>query len=88
MNHKVVSSYGESSPRVIIVGLFDPIYIKGNNKNDKPDAGATFTNFAKIFIKDRPQGNDDISAVFVGFVPAGNNGGTSGTLLKVIRLVE
>ncbi|MGH7514247.1 MAG: pilus assembly protein TadG-related protein [Gemmatimonadales bacterium] len=87
-NHKVVSSYGEASPRVIIVGLFDPWYIKGTAKNDKPDAGMTFTNFAKVFIDTRPNGNDDISVKFVGFVPGGNNGGTSGTLLKVLRLVE
>ena len=41
------------SPRVIIVGLMDPIYIKGSSKNVKPDAGAKFSNFARLFLQDR-----------------------------------
>jgi hypothetical protein len=82
------SSYpGETSPRVIIVGLFDPIFIKGANKNNKPDAGVVFNNFAKIFLQPA-NGNDDVTARFIGFIPGGGGGVAAGTLVKVPRLVE
>ena len=35
----------------------DPKYIKGNSTNVKPDAGAKFSNFARIFL-DRPSGQE------------------------------
>jgi hypothetical protein len=87
VGHRVNSTYGESSPRVIIVGLFDPFYIKGTSKNDKPDAGVKYNNFAKVFLEN-VNGNDDITARFVGFVNGGGGGNPSGTLVKVLRLVQ
>ena len=82
------SSYpGETSPRVIIVGLFDPKYIKGANRNDKPEDGVVFNNFAKIFLQPANK-NDDVTARFIGFIPGGGGGVAAGTLVKVPRLVE
>jgi hypothetical protein len=89
VNHRVVSSLGENSPRVIIVGLFDPKYIQGTSRLDKPDAGMVYNNFAKIFIDARPNGNDDITARFVGFLSSGGSGGpVSCSNCKTLRLVE
>jgi len=84
------SSYPDwtKSPRVIIVGLMDPIYIKGNSKNVKPDPGATFNNFARIFLKDSPGNTDNIEGVFLGFAPGGSGGPTGGTLVKVLQLIQ
>lgn len=85
------SSYPDwtKSPRVILVGLMDPIYIKGNSKNTKPDPNATFNNFARLFIKDRPVSNDDnLSAIFIGFAPGGSGGPLPGTLVKQLQLIQ
>jgi putative Flp pilus-assembly TadE/G-like protein len=87
VGHQVNSTYGDNSPRVIIVGLLDPVYIKGTSKTDKPDAGARYNNFAKVFLES-VNGNDDITARFVGFVSGGGGGTPSGTLVKVLRLVQ
>jgi hypothetical protein len=78
---------GETSPRVIIVGLFDPKFIKGTNRNDKPEDGVVFNNFAKIFLQPATS-NDDVTARFIGFIPGGGGGVAAGTLVKVPRLVE
>jgi hypothetical protein len=76
------------SPRVIIVGLMDPIYIQGNSTNVKPDPGAVFNNFARIFLKDSPGNTDNIEGVFLGFAPGGSGGPTGGTLVKVLQLIQ
>jgi hypothetical protein len=84
------SAYADwtQSPRVIIVGLMDPIYIKGNSKNVKPDPGATFNNFARIFLKDSPGNTDNIEGIFLGFAPGGGGGPTGGSLVKVLQLIQ
>jgi len=84
------SSYPDwtKSPRVIIVGLMDPIYIQGNSQNVKPDQGATFNNFARIFLKDSPGNTDNIEGVFLGFAPGGSGGPTGGTLVKILQLIQ
>jgi hypothetical protein len=76
------------SPRVIIVGLMDPIYIQGNTTNVKPDPGAVFNNFARIFLEDSPGNTDNIQGVFLGFAPGGGGGPTGGTLVKVLQLIQ
>lgn len=83
------------SPRVVVVGLFDPKFIEptctaaaqGNAQNCKPAQGATYANFARIFLT-ATQGNDDIQATFIGFVGGGGGAGTTGPLVKALRLVE
>jgi hypothetical protein len=76
------------SPRVIIVGLMDPVYIQGNSTNVKPDQGAVFNNFARIFLQDTPGNTDNIKGVFLGYAPGGSGGPTGGTLVKVLQLIQ
>lgn len=76
------------SPRVIIVGLMDPIYIQGNSKNVKPDPGATFNNFARLFLQDTPGNTNNIEGFFLGYAPGGSGGPTGGTLVKVLQLIQ
>jgi hypothetical protein len=76
------------SPRVIIVGLMDPIYIQGNSSNVKPDQGAVFNNFARIFLQDAPGNTDNIQGIFLGFAPGGGTGPVSGTLVKKLQLIQ
>jgi hypothetical protein len=76
------------SPRVVIVGLMDPIYIQGNSTNVKPDPGAVFNNFARIFLQDTPGNVDNIQAIFLGYAPGGTGGTVAGTLVKQLQLIE
>jgi hypothetical protein len=90
-NQKVENSaYGDwtKSPRVIIVGLMDPIYIQGNSTNVKPDQGAVFNNFARIFLEEDPGNTDNIKGIFLGFAPGGGDGEVSGTLVKQLQLIQ
>ena len=77
------------SPRVIIVGLMHPKYIKGNSTNVKPDAGAKFSNFARIFLDTPPGKNtDNLAGVFLGFAPGGTGGSVAGSLVRQLQLIE
>ena len=76
------------SPRVILVGLMDPIYIQGNSVNVKPDQGATFNNFARLFLNDTPGNTDNLTGIFLGYAPGGSGGPTGGTLVKVLQLIQ
>jgi hypothetical protein len=77
------------SPRVIIVGLMHPKYIKGSSKNVKPDNGATFSNFARLFVDTPPSKNtDNLSGVFLGFAPGGAGGPIAGSLVRKLQLIE
>ena len=76
------------SPRVIIVGLMDPIYIKGNSTNVKPDPGAKFSNFARLFLEDTPGNTDNLAGVFLGFAPGGGGGNVTGALVHRLQLIE
>jgi hypothetical protein len=84
------SSYADwtQSPRVIIVGLMDPIYIQGSSTNVKPDQGAVFNNFARIFLQDAPGNTDNIKGIFLGFAPGGTGGTVAGTLVKTLQLIQ
>jgi hypothetical protein len=81
--------YGDwtQSPRVIIIGLIDPKYWIANSKNTKPDPGAVYSNFARMFLLSA-QGNDNVQAIFLGPAPGGQGGPTGGTLVKVLQLIE
>ncbi len=77
------------SPRVIIVGLMHPKYIKGNSQNVKPDAGATYSNFARLFLDIPPGKNtDNLAGVFLGFAPGGGGGNVAGSLVRRLQLIE
>jgi len=88
--HQVVgSSYSDwtKSPRVIIIGLIDPKYWTTSSKNTKPDAGSTFSNFARMFLLDSDK-NDNVKAIFLGPAPGGSGGPTGGTLVKQLQLIQ
>ena len=78
------------SPRVVIVGLIDPIYWTANSSNTKPDPGSMFTNFARIFLlPNNPTGPpDNVKALFIGTAPGGGGGPVKGPLIKVVQLIE
>ena len=78
------------SPRVVIVGLIDPIYWTATSSNNKPDPGSTFTNFARIFLlPNDPTGPpDNVHALFIGPAPGGTGGPTGGPLVKILQLIE
>ena len=85
----VGSNYADwtQSPRVIVVGLMDPIYVaiaggKKPPKNDKPDPNSKFSNFARVFLE-QADGNENISARFIGFASGGAGGSGSGGALVV-----
>jgi hypothetical protein len=88
----VGSSYQDwtESPRVVIIGLIDPIYWTATSSNTKPDPGSVFTNFARMFLlPNDPQGPpDNIHAVFIGPAPGGGGGPTGGPLVKILQLIE
>jgi hypothetical protein len=91
--HRVEGSSYEDwtdSPRVIIVGLIDPIFWTASSSNQKPDPGSEFTNFVRIFLQpiDRTGPPDNIHAVFIGPAPGSAGGPTGGPLVKVLQLIE
>ena len=66
-----------------------PKYIKGNSTNVKPDAGAKFSNFARIFLDIPPGKNtDNLAGVFLGFAPGGGGGVVAGSLVRKLQLIE
>jgi hypothetical protein len=75
------------SPRVIVIGLIDPIYWTTSSKNTKPDPGSVFTNFARLFINSVDQ-KENITATFIGPAQGGHGGPIAGTLVKTLQLIE
>ena len=91
-NNTVINSrYGNKwveSKRTIIIGLFDPNYLLVvEDENDKLPSNVQFTNFARMWLEG-VEGNDNIIARFLGFVPGGEGGPTPGTTVKRIRLIQ
>jgi hypothetical protein len=86
--HKNGSAYPNwiQSPRVITIALFDPIFIK-NGEVPGGNAMVTINNFARMWLNDS-DGNDNVTAIFLGFAPGGPSGETAGPLVKFIRLVK
>jgi hypothetical protein len=80
----------ENSPRVVIIGLYDPIILTAPNDNE-----IQFINFAKVLIENRvctgPPGNckAETTGRFLG--PAegvGSPGGATGPLVKALELIK
>jgi hypothetical protein len=93
-NTVVGSSYDNwlnESPRVIVVGLYPPSYADAPSSNP-----IVFSNFAKLWIDQRPCGGGDglgnckhpINARFLGYVEGGPGGATSGSLVLRIVLIK
>ena len=77
------------SPRVVIVGLIDPIYWTATSSNTKPDPGSEFTTSRDPSVAERPTGPpDNIHALFIGTAPGGGGGPTGGPLVKILQLIE
>jgi hypothetical protein len=76
------------SPRVMTVALFDPLYI-ANGAIQGGNAQIPITNFVKLWAQSA-NGNNNISAIFLGFAGAGTGGGgtSTGTTTKYLRLVQ
>jgi Flp pilus assembly protein TadG len=86
-DNRVVSDYGNDSPRVITVALFDPgVITKGGRQYIR------FNNFARFFIEEQASPQDPIMGRFMYYVASA--GGTSstgtrtGSLVKRIRLIR
>ena len=74
---------------MIIVGLMDPNYIQGNSKNVKPDHGAMFNNFARMFFVDSPgKTPTTLQASSWASPPAAAAARRGGTLVKVLQLIQ
>jgi len=84
--------YGDwtNSPRVVTVGLIDPIYWMANSSNTKPDPESVFANFARIFLlPNDPTGPpDNVHALFIGTAPGSAGGDEGGPLVKILQLIE
>jgi hypothetical protein len=74
------------SSRVITIALFDPIFI-ANGVMPGGNSEVTISNFARMWLND-VDGNDNVTAVFLGFTTGGANGGQIGPLVKVLRLIK
>ncbi|HEX3235419.1 MAG TPA: Tad domain-containing protein [Gemmatimonadales bacterium] len=80
------------SPRVVVVGLYPPAM--ANSPSSNP---IQFTNFAKIWIDQRPCSatsgglgtcKNPITARFLGYVEGGTGGPTTGSLIKRLVLIK
>jgi hypothetical protein len=78
------------SPRVIIIGMIDPIFWVSSSSNTKPDPSSTFSNFARLFLlPNDPTGPpDNVHALFIGTAPGAAGGPIGGPLVKVLQLIE
>jgi hypothetical protein len=79
------------SPRVVVVAMYNP----EAELSSPSDNTIVFNNFAKIWVDQRPPGCSGagckaaITGRFVGWVKgAGEGGGTTGTLIKKLQLIE
>lgn len=91
------STYGsnwlDESPRVVVVGLYDPsVYALTPNSNE-----ISFVNFARVWLDQRPcsgttggLGNckPPITVRFLGYLPGGAGGPTTGPLVKRLVLIK
>lgn len=77
-----------NSPRTIIVGLFDPIYMAGvSGKNEKIPPGVVYTNFVRVWLEQVDK-NDNIMVRFLGFAPGGGNGPEAGSIVLRLQLIQ
>jgi len=85
--NRIVSDYGNDSPRAITVALFDPNEItKGGRQYIR------FNNFARFFIEKQVSPQDPIVGRFMYYVAsaggASHTGKRTGSLVKRIRLIR
>ncbi|HSM61499.1 MAG TPA: pilus assembly protein TadG-related protein [Longimicrobiales bacterium] len=86
-DHRVVSDFGDDSPRVITVALFDPAEIeKGGRQSIR------FNNFARFFIEEQASPQDPVTGRFMYYVAAtgatSDSGTRTGSLVKRLRLIR
>lgn len=74
------------SPRVITIALFNPIVVE-NGVFPSPNTSVTVSNLARMWLN-RSEGNDNVTAVFLGFTTGGAAGAEVGPLVKVLRLIK
>jgi len=75
---------GMDSPRVIKVGLIDPMQIQGSGMQT-----IEFNNFALLFLESQPTNQDPVTARFLYYASGeGSPGSTTGSLVKVLQLVK
>jgi Flp pilus assembly protein TadG len=86
-DNRVVSDFGESSPRIITVALFDPSEIQKGGRQT-----IQFNNFARFFIERQESPQDPVVGRFLFYVAGAGPGTTSGTrtgsLVKHLRLIR
>ncbi len=85
-SNRVVSEFGDDSPRIITVSLFDPNEIeKGGRQYIR------FNNFARIFIEAQASSKDPVTGRFMYYVPGAGSESwatTTGSLVKTLRLIR
>ncbi|MDQ3137235.1 MAG: pilus assembly protein TadG-related protein [Gemmatimonadota bacterium] len=88
-NRQLYGSDWRNSPRVIKVGVFDPIWIRRMEAGDAKHE-LTFNNFGMMFLEPIPNGNQaNIVARFLYYVSgSGSPGEGTASLTRVLRLVE
>jgi hypothetical protein len=74
------------SARVITIALFSPTVVE-NGVFPGPNTHVTVGNMARMWLND-VDGNDNVTAVFLGFTTGGAAGGEVGPLVKVVRLIK
>ncbi len=98
IQRKVVGSKFEpwwNSPRVATVAIFDPNQFLLEGANHSGIQPIVFNNFASIFIEELPPGSgansDNVYGRFLPFAQGAGRareGGTSGTLVRMLQIVE
>jgi hypothetical protein len=86
-SNTLVSRHGIDSPRVITVALFHP--------GEVPTPGRQtirFNNFARIFLEEQASPQDAVTGRMLYYVPgvgsSGREGGTTGSLVRVLQLIR
>ncbi|MGD8319695.1 MAG: hypothetical protein PVJ02_04560, partial [Gemmatimonadota bacterium] len=86
-DNRVVSPFGNDSPRIITVALFDPTQItKGGRQSIQ------FNNFARFFIEKQDSPQDPVVGRFMYYVSStgstSDRGARTGSLVKRLRLIR
>jgi len=84
--NRVVSPYGDDSPRIITVALFDPSEIQKGGRQY-----IQFNNFARFFIERQESPQDPVVGRFLFYVAGvgtDSHGTKTGSLVKHLRLIR
>ena len=85
--NRVVSDFGEDSPRVITVALFDPSEVRKGGRRS-----IQFNNFARFFVEKQDSPQDPVTGRFLFYVKGAgggaNRGTRTGSLVKQLRLIR